>query len=299
MLTAAQLDHYRTFGFILLPGLLGPERTAALRAEVDAALHDAYATTYDERVIDGISGHYLPMASRLTPVSASLICDDPVLIDAAQQLVGGAVLPECPEGVLYFEEAWWHHDDGIGVNGVKFATYFDHLEAGNGALRFVPGSHVPDHNARLYDYRARCHEARAGRGGSVEGAGAEGLGGARRHSAQRHDEMAAYPGHVPGSRPGDVFAFDLHTWHASFGGRDRLAWSIVYERFAEGEGERERTHAHMADSFEQAPRGFDRDRYPVWRDWLAGEADHPRRTPVIERMRAAGVLDLPGAQLGW
>ena len=30
------------------------------------------------------------------------------------------------------------------------------------------------------------------------------------------------------SRPGDVIAFDLHTFHASFGGRDRLAWTIEY-----------------------------------------------------------------------
>jgi hypothetical protein len=42
------------------------------------------------------------MASRLTPVSASLVCDDPRLIGAAEQLLGGPVIPECPEGVLYF-----------------------------------------------------------------------------------------------------------------------------------------------------------------------------------------------------
>jgi L-alanine-DL-glutamate epimerase-like enolase superfamily enzyme len=32
------------------------DRVSALRAEVDAAIHDAYAASYDERVIDGISG---------------------------------------------------------------------------------------------------------------------------------------------------------------------------------------------------------------------------------------------------
>jgi hypothetical protein len=53
------------------------------------------------------------------------------------------------------------------------------------------------------------------------------------------------------------------------------------------------------DSFEQAFRGFDRNRYPMWRDWLAGAAAHPRRAGVIERMRRTGVLDLPGAQDGW
>ena len=55
----------------------------------------------------------------------------------------------------------------------------------------------------------------------------------------------------------------------------------------------------MHDSFEQVFRGFDTGRYPIWRDWLAGAAAHPRRAGVIERMRQAGVLDLPGAQDGW
>ena len=87
MLTTGHVDHFRTFGFTVLRGYLA-DRVSALRAEVDTAIRDAYAVTYDERVIDGISGHYLPMASRLTPVSASLVCDDPRLIDAAEQLLG-------------------------------------------------------------------------------------------------------------------------------------------------------------------------------------------------------------------
>ena len=92
MLTTGHVDYFRTFGFTVLRGHLA-NRVTTLRAEVDTAIRDAYATTYDERVIDGISGHYLPMASRLTPVSTSLVCDDPPLIDAAEQLLGGPVIP--------------------------------------------------------------------------------------------------------------------------------------------------------------------------------------------------------------
>src|SRR5260370_29403898 len=107
VLTTGHVDHFRTFGFVVLRGYLAG-RVSALRAEVDAAIRDAYAASYDERVIDGISGHYLPMASRLTPVSASLVCDDARLIDAAEQLLGGPVIPERPEGVLSFCDAGWH-----------------------------------------------------------------------------------------------------------------------------------------------------------------------------------------------
>ncbi len=138
MLTQQEIDHFRTFGFVLLPKVLSSARAEALRSEVDTAFRDAYAATYHERVIDGISGHYLPMTSLLTPVSTSLVCDDPILIDMAQALLGGPVLPSLPEGVLYFAEAGWHNDDGIGVKGVKFATYFDQLGAGNGPFASCP-----------------------------------------------------------------------------------------------------------------------------------------------------------------
>jgi hypothetical protein len=278
MLTTDHVDHFRTFGFTVLRGYLA-DRVTALRAEADAAIRDAYCATYDERVIDGISGHYLPMASRLTPVSASLACDDPRFIDAAEQLLGGPVIPECPEGVLYFAEAPWHTDDGIGVRGLKFAAYFDELTARNGALRLVPGSHHPEQNARLAAYRDRQMPVRT--------------------DAEAAAYQASIPGYVAGTVPGDVIAFDLHTWHASTGGRDRLAWTAVYQRCPQTDSERDRMLRSVHDSFEQAFRGFDRTRYPVWRHWLDAAAAHPCRAAVIESMRHAGILDLPGAQDGW
>jgi phytanoyl-CoA dioxygenase PhyH len=276
MLTTEHVDHFRTFGFTVLRGYLA-DRAGALRAEVDAAIRDAYSATYDERVIDGISGHYLPMASRLTLVSTSLICDDPRLIDAAEQLLGGPVIPECPEGILYFAEAGWHTDDGIGVRGLKFAVYFDELTAGNGALRLVPGSHHPEQNARLAAYHDRHMLIRT----------------------NAETAQASIPGYAADTAPGDVIAFDLHAWHASTGGRDRLAWTAVYQRCPETGAECDQTLRSMHDSFEQAFRRFDRTRYPLWRDWLADAGAHPRRAIVVERMRNAGILDLPGARDGW
>ena len=211
MLSNAQIDHFATFGFVVLRDYLGPSTPCRFVTRSTPLIRDAYAATYDERVIDGISGHYLPMASRLTPTSTSLVCDDPRLIDAAESLLGGPVIPECPEGVLYFAEAGWHNDDGIGVRGVKFATYFDHLDGDNGALRFVPCSHHPDSRPSSL---ARCVPASAA-----------------------YEEFPRRRGRYP---PGDVIAFDLHTWHASTGGRDRLAWTIVYQaaprRRAHGRG---------------------------------------------------------------
>jgi hypothetical protein len=278
MLSTAHIREFQTFGFVVLRDYLA-EHTAPLRVEVDSALRDAYRSTYDERTIDGISGHYLPMASKFTPLSSSLICDDTRLIAAAEQLLGGPVIPECPEGVLYFSEAGWHNDDGIGVRGVKFAAYFDTLRADNGALRFLPGSHHPDYRARLTDYRNDHCRTDA--------------------EAETRNDPSTFPGYVVDTVPGDVLAFDLHTWHASFGGRDRLAWTLVYQRHPETGQERERTLRSMVDGFEQACRDFDRSRYPIWRDWLTDLPSHPSRAQIAERLRADGVLDLPGAEMGW
>jgi len=278
MLSTIQIEHFRTFGFVVLREFL-EDHTDALRAEVDAAIRDAYAATYDERGLDGISGHYLPMASRHTPTSSSLICDDPRLLVAAEELLGGPVLPECPEGNLYFAEASWHTDDGLGVEGVKFASYFDALSAANGALRLLPGSHHPDRHERLTRYR-RLLCGLKGDGGDI-------------------GDRAGLPGYVADTAPGDVVCFDRHTWHASSGDRDRLAWTIVYQRCPETPAERDRAQRSLHDSYEQAFRGFDRDRYPIWRDWVAGAEHVPRRKPLIERMHSAGILGLEGAESGW
>ena len=39
----------------------------------------------------------------------------------------------------------------------------------------------------------------------------------------------------------------------------------------------------MEDGLEQDFRGFDRDRYPAWRDWAAGATAHRRRAATLER----------------
>jgi hypothetical protein len=96
-----------------------------------------------------------------------------------------------------------------------------------------------------------------------------------------------------------VIAFELHTFHASFGGRDRLAWTIEYVADPHDKAARGRVLHWMEDGLEQDFRGFDRDRYPAWRDWAAENPAHPRRATTLERLRQVGVMDLPGAEMGW
>jgi hypothetical protein len=278
MLTEFDKAHFRTFGYTIVRGLLGRAEAAALAGEITAAQRDAFGTSY--RRSDGgggIEGHYLPMMADRTPISAALV-DDPRLFDTAESLLGRPVVPLPAEGVLYFGEAGWHLDDGIGMTGLKVALYLQPLTAATGALRLLPLSHRPEVRRQLERYRAdhaRAHGTRA-----------------------RADHVAAFPFCAAETERGDAVIFDLHTWHASVGGRNRLAWTVEYLAVPHDAEGRRRLLRYAADHHDQTGRGFDHHRYPLWRDWISLAGPNPERADAVPRLRRLGVLDLPGALLG-
>jgi hypothetical protein len=44
------------------------------------------------------------------------------------------------------------------------------------------------------------------------------------------------------------------------------------------------------DGVEFDHEDYDRDRWPVWRDWVAGAGQIPSRLIAVERLRLLGVL---------
>jgi hypothetical protein len=92
--------------------------------------------------------------------------------------------------------------------------------------------------------------------------------------------------------PGDVIAFDLHLFHASAGGSNRLAWTIEYLPWP-GLGSPTRleaTRAAIIDIVDYDHKNYDRDRWPTWRDWAAGASRSASRQIAVERLRLLGVL---------
>jgi hypothetical protein len=280
MLTDFDKARFATFGYTIVRGLLRRAEAAALAGEINAAQRDAFGSRYGTPDGGGgIEGHYLPMMADRTPISAALV-DDLRLFDTAESLLGGPVVPLPAEGVLYFGEAGWHFDDGIGITGLKLALYLEPLTAATGALRLLPLSHRPEVRRPLERYRA--DHARA------------------RNTRERAEHMAAFPFCAAETEPGDAVIFDLHTWHASAGGRNRLAWTVEYlavPQTAEAQGRR-RLLRYAADHHDQTGRGFDHHRYPLWRDWIAPAGSNRGRAVAVARLRRLGVLDLPGALLG-
>lgn len=277
MLTHEHIEHYKTFGYVVLRRQLDEEKLKALSQEVDRAFLDAFGRRFRERPrAGGIEGHYLPVMSvTRTPVSLELVES---LQMVAQWLLGATVLPTPALAILFFGEAPWHDDTGFAVSAVKFAAYLEPLAAGNGALRVLPGSHLD-----AYRELAKRFE--------------------RRVMPQRDEELAdtveRLPGHVLATQPGDVIAFDLRLYHASIHGRDRHQWTVTYYRNPETPEETEQVKAALADEV-AADYGswneYDPECYPFYDpDWVA-TAERDWRARSIDRLRELGVFEAAGKE---
>ena len=211
MLTEGQLDHFKTFGFVILRSLLTEDELKTVRAEFDrrAAVVSSYET------FDGTKRHVFNMMGEDTPFFASLM-EDPRFAETAEQMFG-EVLGRGSDGNRYVKNTFWHNDPGcLEAYGVKFAMYLRPMRAHNGALRLVPGSQRRtwfdqlDERPPLRYTWVRQDYARAEADHVVE----------------------SVPGYACETDPGDVVAFDDRLYHASAGGsNDRHQCDITYLRY--------------------------------------------------------------------
>jgi hypothetical protein len=271
MLTDQQVDHYQTYGFLVLPHYLDEQETGELAAELDRALRDGYGDHFDDR--DNWWGHSLPMMSRQrTPTSLALVEDDRFLT-AARRLLDAPVLPTHAEGNLLFGEAGFHTDCGTGTPGVKFVAYLEPLTASNGALRLMPGSHHPDFGAAIDAWEARNRA---------------------KDADQLWHQITGLPCSVAETQPGDVIAFNWHTRHASIGGKDRRQWTISYAKDpATAAEEAERLRDFFCSVVPDGDEPYDHHAYPCYdQHWLTPDPAHPQRVFVTQRMRELGLFQI-------
>jgi len=203
-----QIAQFQAFGFVVMRGLLNEAETATLTREVTATLTDAFGgigTDTDPAGAGGIRGHYLPLSVDRTPLSQSLMADDPRLFQCSAALLGHPTVPTAPIATCFTSNAGWHTDQGPRVGGVKFLAHLQRRTAGTGALRVVPGSHDP-----------------------------------------------------------------------AFAERVRGFWS--------------RDPALVVDTVDFDHQGYDRQRWPTWREWEAATRSVPSRQVAVERLRLLGVL---------
>jgi phytanoyl-CoA dioxygenase PhyH len=252
--TAVQVDYFRSFGFLPMPGALPAATQAELFAEAESELSRCYGSTEqppppDE---DGREGYFLPAMTGRTPTSLALV---DALEPVASALLGTPeTAPVYADLTVFHGTTTWHTDIGMPIPFVKFGTYQTPLDGSTGALRFLPGSH-------LQPFRERC----------------QGL-----TDALRAQDL---PAAIVPMAPGDLIAIHGHVWHAAIAAESyrRLQWSLPYISVEDEEYAR-----RFYRSFIISPevRGHDGAEFPFYGpEWLGTGG------PLAERLLRLGAVE--------
>lgn len=245
-------DHLGTLGFFVLRQFFDP---AMLSVEMDRVLQDAFSSSLDVSHYDGIHFQYVPMMTANTPESLSLL--DRTMV-VAEELLGGPVVPTRAKAIRYFGSTPWHVDSVHPLASLGFMAYLEPLDANNGALRVVPGSHLPERNNLL---RA--------------------MGGTGKPATE-------LPSEILSTEPGDMIVFDEHLFHSSHGGVARRQWRIDFLRDPVDAAAKNSTRAYFSNIYAANwSGGYDVDRYPSYGpDWRNSGR------PAVQRLEALGVYEL-------
>ncbi|MBI4552346.1 MAG: phytanoyl-CoA dioxygenase family protein [Candidatus Latescibacteria bacterium] len=259
MLTEEQVIRFQTFGFLIFRQLFSPDELRTIDAEFTHALESAY----HHAPFDGTRRHWVPMMGPETPFFASLL-EDPRFCEATEQLYGDDAIGIIVDANRYVGNTGWHPDTGsLHQFGVKFAFYLEPVGAETGALRVIPGSHHQPFHDIL-----------------------------KQNMSQTKLEVRDVPACVCESEPGDVVAFDLRVWHASYGGsNDRRMCTLVYYHNPETP-EQEEVTRKQAENNIKTPAHFNRPNDPIYDShWVANPQRNPKRQRWINRMQELGFLE--------
>lgn len=147
-LTSAQIEHFKTAGFVVLEGFIAPEQIATWHGQfwkhIDADPDDA-STWPDSYVIDGFGTE--PPLGQLPQVQAVI-----------EQLGGGhfaggggSMLVQWPKEGQEWAPPAQGHIDGYGPGGwsggfmLGATAYLEDVSHGGGAFTYWPQSHLPVH----------------------------------------------------------------------------------------------------------------------------------------------------------
>ena len=259
MLTEQQIIHFQTFGFLIFRKLFSPDELTILNAEFDRALESVYRHT----PFDGTRRHWVPMMGPETPFFASLL-EDSRFCDVTEQLYGEDAFGVICDANRYVGDTRWHRDTGSRHQyGVKFAFYLQPVGPESGALRVIPGSYHHPFGDEL-----------------------------QQNLSESGLSIPDVPGYVCESEPGDVVAFDLRCYHASWGGsNDRRMCTVVYYNNPKTSEEEEATRKQVS-GFTGTSASFDRPNDPFFDPhWITNPDGNEKRQRWIDRIRELGYAD--------
>lgn len=242
-LTAQQIQHYDTFGFLLVRDFLSPQRVEALREAVTRLK----ATESGEPDALKHTGRVVGMFHK-DPLLLELF-DDPALDAIATTLLRDdkTVRFLGDEYVSYSSPADWHPDMRAEevFESLKFGFYLDDISRG-GCLRVVPGSHTPALSAAVEKYRA---------------------------SGKPSPELES--AHACMTRPGDLLVFNLKIWHQGTANPPGTHRRVIFWSVGQGKPE---FNTFARNFHDRVGRGKDAD---PWPDFILRDAP-ARRTRLLD-----------------
>jgi len=256
-----QVLFFKTFGYLVLREFFTAQELETIHREFDYKLEEQYPG----QPYDGSRRYWAPLLDEDTPFFAGML-EDKRFLTIARQLYGDDVLGMNTDGNRYTGNTRWHPDTGsVHQYGVKFAFYLEPVDAETGALRVIPGTH------RLQE----IDEFRTG--------------------VEKH-ALPDVPCEVLTSSPGDVVAFDLRLWHASYGGsEDRKMCTLVYYNNPKNGDEVAALQRQSRRSPESSIKKFNtKQQFLYSKRWISNPSGSPDRQLWIDRLREIGYLDAPG-----
>ena len=193
MLTAEQIAHFETFGFLIRRQCFSSKEMEKISRAFDEVLtEDRQGQPFAGETRQAVLG-----LIEKRPLLSALVEDDRVY-EPLEQLLGPGFVWIGSDGNLYVGDTGWHPDGSVLDYGrIKVALYLDRVTKDTGCLRVIPGSHrLPLHDA-LDPLRQQRHDP---------------------------DQMAFdadgrdIPSFPLESQPGDVVFFNQNLWHSAFGG---------------------------------------------------------------------------------
>ena len=144
MLTQDEVEHFRTFGFIVRRQIFSGEEMAGITSEFD----DVLAEGRGYEPFDGKQRQAVQPFVEKRELLTKVVADDRIYLPL-QQLLGEGFIWVGSDGNLYIGDTEWHGDRFQGEDGdhqpwdyaaIKVVFYFDPVRADSGCLRVIPGS---------------------------------------------------------------------------------------------------------------------------------------------------------------
>ena len=274
MLTKRQLLHFNTFGFVPLQGLFSKDEIEIFNDEFQIKLESTLRFTGPKD--DPAQYSSWSNLTSETPHLAKLL-EDPCLLSIAEQMLGDdCCIVSCNAG-SYVNDTRWHPDSyNFHAHTIKFLIYLQSLDETNGALRLIPGSHKqPFHDAIIRFNPSGFDDEEPLKG----------------------DATKDIPAYICKLELGDVFIFDSHIWHASWGGNtDRRMLSPIYIKNPKTSEEADAIRELVKNIYEVRERlakntyAKRQPEYPL--EWLANPDNDPRRQRWIDFLHKWGFIEI-------